>query len=148
MGDDALDLPQRALAAPAVVVKPVAISKPGFTEKQMDQIIEARARAIGDMGQIVKDVVAIIRIRQQADADVRLIEADTQKIVASTRAEIDRLVQVDKNVQTRGEVAVRVIATVTELLKHIPEVDVDSRRQLIDSLRWLVEAAIDKERPQ
>jgi len=96
----------------------------------------------GDMGEIAKDVVAIYRIRSEAGADVARVEAATRHVVASARAEIDRLAQRESHTRTRGQVVVEVIQAVTATIRVIPEMDSASRHSLIDSLRWLVEAAV------
>ena len=117
---DSLDLPVKRNST-------TATNTPGnkenqYTEKQMDVIVGAQAKAVEDIGQIgkdvvgiVKDIVAIAKIREQSAADVTKIEAETNKVVKSVRAEIDRLAQVGNTVRSRGEVAVNIIKELTKI---------------------------------
>jgi hypothetical protein len=113
-----------------------------LTEGQMDRVVDAAARMAGDIGEITKGVVAIYRIRAEAGADVARVEAATRQIVASARAEIDRLAQRESHTRTRGQVVVDVIKAVTAAMETIPDVDSTSRHALVDSLRWLAEAVV------
>jgi len=113
----------------------------GLTEAQVNQIVIAGSKAVGDLGEIVKDVVAIFRIRNETAGAVECLDAQTRQIVVSAKAEIDRLVQSENHTRTRGQVVVDIVKMLPAALDAIPDVDSDSRRALIDSLRWLVEAA-------
>jgi hypothetical protein len=114
----------------------------GLTEVQIARIVDAASRMVGDLGPIVQDVVTIWRIRAEAGADVARIDASTRQIVAAARAEIDRLAQVESHTRSRGQVVVDVIKAFTALIETVPELDTASRHGLVDSLRWLVEAAV------
>lgn len=115
-----------------------------LSEKQMNQIIEAGSKMVSDAGEIVKDLVAIAKIRAEAGADVARIEASTRHLVASVRSEIDRLAQLEKNTKTRGQVVTDIIRQITLAMETIPDLDYASRHALIDQLRWLAEAALKK----
>ncbi len=114
----------------------------GLTELQFARIVDAASRMAGDLGPIAKDVMTIWRIRAEAGADIARIDASIRQIVAAARAEIDRLTQVESHTRTRGQVVVDVIKAVTAALETVPELDTASRHALVDSLRWLVEAAV------
>jgi tryptophanase len=115
---------------------------PGLTAGQIDRVVEAASKMAGYLGEIAKDVVAIYRIRAEAGADLARADAAKRQIVTSARAEIDRLVQRENYTRTRGQVVVEIIKAVTAAMETIPEVDSASRHALIDSLRWLAEAAV------
>ena len=141
MSDDTFDLPVRKVSV-SEVVKRGDSPDLRFTQKHLDQLVGTGARVVADVSQIVKDLVAIAKIRQQADADIGRIEAETQRVVAEARAEVDRLAQVGQNIRTRAQAAVEVITQVTRMMETIPDVDEASRRQLIETLRFLVEATV------
>ena len=113
-----------------------------LTEGQVDTIFQVGAKAAEDLGSIVKDLVVIHKIKQQSHADLALIEAETNKIVKSMRAEIDRQVQQGQTIRTRGEVAVGIIAQITSAITTMPDLDVGSRHRLIDSIFPLVQLAL------
>lgn len=138
--DDELDLPRREL----IISKPVnsVSTNSRIADKQRDVIVKAGARAAADVGHMAKDIVAIVKIREQAGADVARINAETERVVRATRAEIDRLVQVGKNLESAGDVAVRIIDSVARLIQTMPESDGVSRGKAIDALRDVVAAAL------
>lgn len=116
--------------------------KSHFSEKQMDSMVHAGSKAVEDIGSIVKDLVAIHKIKEQSIADTVLIETETRKIVQSVRVEIDRQVQQGQTIRTRGQVAVDIIAQITSTIKEMPDLDVGSRHRLIDSIFPLVQLAV------
>lgn len=144
---DILDLP--AKRSSTTVINSPGSTEIQYTEKQMDVVVGARAKAVEDIGQIgkdivgiAKDIVAIAKIREQSAADVALIEAKTNKVVESVRAEIGRLSMVGKNVRTRGEVAVNIIKELTMAMKELPEGD---RYHMVDRIHNIVELALRPE---
>lgn len=140
MSDDTFDLPVRKASVHKVVSREEPPSLK-ITQKHVDQVVGAAARVLPDLSHIAKDLVAIARIRQQADADVRVIEAETEKIRVRAQAEIERLVQVDQNMRTRAQAAIAVLAQLKQLLETIPDIDTESRRSLIGLLPSLVPSA-------
>jgi hypothetical protein len=139
MNDDDLNLPQRKVLIPEVVNSTKKkIEKFQFTEKQVEAIVS-------DVGQIVKDIVAIARIREESVVKVNEIEAETRKIVRTVRVEIDRLAQVGRNTKTRGQVAAEILAQITNSLKVLPDHDDGSRHRLIDSITTIIDLAMRKE---
>ena len=139
MNDDDLNLPQRKVIVTEVLNSTKKeIEKFRFTEKQVDVIVS-------DVGQIVKDIVAIARIREESVAKVSEIEAETRKIVLTVRAEIDRLAQAGQNTRTRGQVAADILAQITNALKVVPDHDDGSRHRLIDSISTIIDLAVRKE---
>lgn len=135
------NLPERKIYE----AKPMKISVGGsseFSEKQRDAMIQAGSKAVEDIGSIVKDLVAIQKIKEQSNADIALIEAETRKIVQSVRVEIERQVQQGQDIRTRGQVAVDVIAQITSTIKEMPDLDAESRHKLIDSIFPLVQLAV------
>jgi hypothetical protein len=149
MAKHSLDLPARKPVGlgdktPEMIV-PGEMKFPSFTEKQMDMIVQAKSQAFvqgaQDVGEILKAVLDIVKIRQQGAVDVKRIEAETSKIVASTRVHIELLVQQGKIIGTRGEVVITIISKVTEMLGQL---DSTAHAKLIDSLVWLVQAALEK----
>lgn len=115
-----------------------------LTEQQTSKLIDLAGEAAGHMTSIVRDIVAIARIRQEADADVRRIGAETHRAVFSIRAEIDRLALVGENVRSRGQVAVDIIRQVGELMKQA-NLDGAAQARLVDSLVYLVGIACGPE---
>lgn len=110
----------------------------GLTENQVARIVDA----VGHLGPIAVELLRIYRIRVEADADVDRLDASTRQEVAAARAEIDRLAQVESLTRMRGQVVAEVISAFTAALETVPELDTASRHALVDSLRWLVEAAV------
>lgn len=144
---DPLDLPVKRNST--TVENTHGSSERQYTEKQMDVIVGAQAKAVEDIGQIgkdvvgiVKDIVAIAKIREQSVADVTKIEAETNKVVKLVRAEIDRLAQVGNTVRSRGEVAVNIIKELTIAMKELPEGD---RYQMVDQIHKIVESALSQD---
>lgn len=113
-----------------------------LTEGQVDTVIQAGVKAADDFGAIVKDLVSIYKIKQQSEADIALIDAETKKIVQSVRAEIDRQVQQGQTIRTRGQAAIDIIAQITSAIKSMPDLDTVSRHKLIDSICPLVQLAV------
>jgi hypothetical protein len=111
----------------------------------MDMIVKAKTEAFvqgaQDVGAILKGIVDIVKIRQQGTEDVKRLEAETSKIVQSTRVHIERLIQEGDSVRTRGEVVISIMSKMTEMLGLL---DSAAQGKLIDSLGWLVQAALDK----
>jgi hypothetical protein len=135
-----IELPKRN-TSPIIIDEDIK-SSITLTESQIDRLVDAGTKMTGDLGEIVKNVVAIYRIRIEAENDVIKINAMTDQIVASTRADIDRLCQMGKNVHTRGEVVVNVLNAVIGMLEKIPELDNGSRHALIDQLGKILTAVV------
>jgi len=139
MGDS--NFPERRIYNAELMSKPNGkVLK--LTEEQMNTVVQSKARAAEDFGTIVKELVSIYKINQQSEADIALIEAETEKFVKSMRAEIDRQVQQGQTIRTRGEVAVGIIAQITSTITTMPDHDVASRHKLIDSILPLVQLAL------
>jgi predicted nucleic acid-binding Zn-ribbon protein len=143
MKNEDFNLPQRKVYK-SEIVKKKSDNKSQLTEKQMDKVIEARAQLYQDLGEIAKGIVVIAKIREEADSDVKRIEAETKGIESKIRAEIDHLAQVGKNTQTRGEIAVDIITALTSIIRDVPDLDSQSVHKLIDSISPMVKAAINE----
>ena len=136
MNDNDLNLPQRKVIIPEVVNSTrKEIEKFQFTEKQVDVIV-------ADVGQIVKDIIAIARIREQSAADISRIKEETQKIVQFVRVDIDRLAQIGQNTKTRGQIASDILAQILKAVENVPDFDEGSRHRLIDSIFPIINAAV------
>jgi hypothetical protein len=148
MTKHSLDLPTRNVKVTKAIQEGSpsgGVTFPAYTEKQMDMIVKAKTEAFvqgaQDVGAILKGIVDIVKIRQQGTEDVKRLEAETSKIVQSTRVHIERLIQEGDSVRTRGEVVISIMSKMTEMLGLL---DSAAQGKLIDSLGWLVQAALDK----
>jgi hypothetical protein len=150
MKNDALDLPTWTVpsatdvaAPPRVTVLTDPAAEPGaLTEAQKDRLIEAASQLAADLGAVARDVVAIYRVRADADADVARTDAETRQLVASFRGEVERLAQLGHTARARGEVVRGIVRDFAVLLGAIPELDVNARARLIETLRFLVDSAL------
>lgn len=110
-----------------------------LTGQQLDKVLDSIPDAIG----IVRGLVDIARIRAEAQGSVDIIEAETDKIVQTTRVEIDRIRQTGEHIRTRGEVVSRIIRDFTGALSSLPDFDSQARLALIESLRDVLKLAVD-----
>ncbi|HQJ46850.1 MAG TPA: hypothetical protein PK195_09415 [Ignavibacteriaceae bacterium] len=145
MNEDNFNLPQRKVLEPEILSNEQSINNGGkykFTEKQMDTIVDAAAKSAPDIINVVKDVVAIIKIREQADADVKTIEARTQQYVKQLQKDIEKIKEEGEKIKTQGEVVVRVLSQLSNIVNNIPDSDALSRHRLIDQLSDIIEMSV------
>ena len=62
-------------------LSPKSPARRELTEGQVDKLIDAGAETVRGLVGIGETVVDIVRIREQADADVSRIEAETRRVV-------------------------------------------------------------------
>lgn len=116
-----------------------------LTSQQLDKVIEAGAKALPEAIGLLKGVVDIARIRAQSKASVETIEAETYRVVQTTRAEIDRMRQSGDNIKTRGEVVSGIVRDFTETVRDLPDFDSQARLALIESLKDILMLAVNSE---
>jgi len=146
MNDNDLNLPQRKVIVPEVLNSTKKETKKfQFTEKQVDVLVSSGARAVEDMGQIIKDLIAIARIREESAKKVSEIEAEIRKTVLTIRADIDRLAQVGQNIRTRGQIAADILTQTFNALKEVPDHDDGSRHRMIDSISTIMDLVLREE---
>lgn len=116
-----------------------------LTEAQRTRIIEGAFRIAEDVGAVVNGLVEIHRIREQSEGEVNRIEAQTRAVVVQTQAELEKLRAGGANTVRRGDVAVRIIQQVRELLEAVPDLEAPSRRALIDGLPLIISATLKGE---
>lgn len=113
-----------------------------LSDKQLSTIVDAGSKALPDVINTVRELINIARIREQGITDVRVIEAETAKAVAIAKIEIEQLRMVGENIKTKGAVVSDILKSVTEMLRSIPDIDVNSRAILISSLASILETAV------
>jgi hypothetical protein len=129
-------------ASESVVPKNEERAQIVLTEQQIDTIIMASAKLAGDVGDIIKDVVAIWKIHAQGKAFAELHQIEIQRSNAAARADIERMMQREKEILTKGDVVIKIMGGVNQMLSNIPEIDNASRHALIDQLGSLVTSVI------
>lgn len=110
-----------------------------LTGQQMDKVIDALPETIS----CLKGLIDIARIRAEARGSVEIIEAETNRVVQTTRAEIDRIRQNGEIILTRGEVVSRIIRDFTGALSSLPDFDSQARLALIESLKDVLKLAVE-----
>jgi len=145
MNEDNFNLPQRQVLEPERLSNTQSINNDGkykLTEKQMDTIVDAAAKSAPEIINVVKDVVAIIKIREQADADVKNIEARTQQYVKQLQKDIEKIKEEGEKIRTQGDVVVRVLSELSNIVNNIPDSDALSRHKLIDQLSDIIKMSV------
>ena len=112
-----------------------------LTEGQVDKLFDAGAETMRGLVGIGETVVDIVRIREQADADVSRIEAETRRVVQQIQAAVELRKEERKTLRERGSVVVDVIDAITRQIATVPVDDPASRRKAIEILPELVRAA-------
>ena len=138
--DDELDLPSR----PQQIVVERSEKQKGIslTEDQVNRVIDIGGKAIVDIGEIAKSLVEIHHMRAKGEVAKELIEAETQAYVVRIRAQIEQMKAEQGNIRERGDAIVAVIDAVTRALEWIPDLDTQSRNDLINKLPELAESAV------
>ena len=125
MNNDTFNLPQRINLQSEVLDQNRNINdnddRFSLIENQMDKLVDAAAKSVPEIINIFKDMIAIIKIREQNIADVEKIEAETNKHIESIRAEIQKMEQERKNIETKGDIVIHTLEKFTALIKIIPE---------------------------
>lgn len=137
--DDIPELPtstrsQRNLeAVPSFEVLPAQRKAEGLTQEQVGQVIEIGGRALESAAVIGQGIVEIYRIREEAAADVDRIDAETRRIQAVLRGEVERMESRRGEIRDRGEVMVSLIREVAPIIRDsgLPE---SAKRDLIAQL--------------
>ena len=123
-----------------------AAGRPGsrLTEAQTTELVKTGARLLQDVASIARDLVEIQKIREQANADERRIEAKTRKIVMAIHAEIERTRVDHDGLRARGDVIALLVREISTALNSMPEVDNACRKALVDTLPRLAELAVSE----
>lgn len=153
MSDDKnFDLPSRNSGQ---IVKrdanPIQVVSPGLTEKQQTMVIEqktetikAAARVLGDVGNVVLELVAIQKIRANSEARIGEIDAYTRHQVDIIRAQIDKTKVSQDGIRARGQEIRAIISEVSGALAIMSgSEDADARFSLIDALPELARLAVE-----
>lgn len=136
MSNDPLDLPVRRNSTPLTPngsESPREVSR--FTQQQTDALVQGGVKVAEGVILIAKNIAEIAHIRANSAADVARIQAHSEGMVSLLRAETEQLMENRKSIRTRGEAAALVIE---QVMKSIPEADVEARRQALSILPQLV----------
>jgi uncharacterized coiled-coil DUF342 family protein len=86
---------------------------------------------------IAKDVLEIVKINAESRAETDRIHAETAQIAARIREETQRLRQVGDNITKKGNAAVALIASLSQVLSAMPDSDAATRERAIDLVAQL-----------
>lgn len=129
MNDDLINLPERKPHDKIIIPLDPETTKfrPVGTTMRMDLSPEV----VQEIGKIASSIMDIVKIRENNRAEVALINAKTDAVVKMMQKEIEHISENRKKTEARGEIAVRLLKSVTEMLQHIPESDNKSRSEAI-----------------
>lgn len=116
-----------------------------LTDAQRTQIIEGSYRVAEDVGAIVKGIVEIHAIRAHSTGEIGRIEAETHKVIEQTKADLEKIRAKRENTRTRAEATTLIIRQVQKFLEGVPDLDLASRRALIDGLPKMISATLGAE---
>ena len=128
---------RRAIEVREVEILPAEPSGRRLTESQQDRLIEGGVEAAKGAIEITKKILEIFEIRQQAEADVVRIEAETEKLRVLFMGEVARIEAERGQIIDRGKVAVDIIRELTPAIRDANVGD-EVKKQLVAELPVLV----------
>ena len=143
--DDIIDLPvttSNRLPTPQDTPAAVIQTERGgikLTEEQVAELVHTGAKAAGDLTEIGKSIVDIVRIREQSAAKVDEIEAQTRQVVAMLDRQIEAMKAQHEDLVTRGEISIALVRDLTRMLATIPVDDAATRQAAVAMIPDLAE---------
>lgn len=104
--------------------------------------LEIVAQAAADVGHIVKDLVSIARIRAEARGQVEHTDSVTRQLEAKVAGEISKIIEQRGTLLARGQVATAILREIVPVLKAIPDIDSETRKSVVDSLKGIMELVV------
>ena len=116
-----------------------------LNEKQLGKAIDGGLQIAGDLAEIGKGIVEIVRIRESSKATVQEIEAKTRQLAVVMRERIEAMTVENDGVVARGQIAVDLMAQLSRTIEAIPDQDSAARQQAIAMLPQLIEFATNRD---
>jgi hypothetical protein len=143
--DDIIDLPVTTsnrlptpADGPAAVIQTESVGVK-LNEEQVGELVHAGAKVAGDLTEIGKGIVQIVRIREQSRAKVNEIEAQTRQVVAMMDRQIEAMKVQHEDLVTRGEISIALVQSLTRTLATIPVDDAATRQAAVAMIPELAE---------